>query len=579
MSTQTLTPDQPLHKNFTAKVEATEPNSHDVVSVQVVNSESEMKNAEDNGGEREKVEEKKDEDTDHEVEEKKNEETDHVVEEKKDDDTDHEVEEKKDEETDHEGEDEEGSDEEERESKKLEKENSPSTPLSGSEKRPVRERKSVDRYTVSSPSKFPRYSATKPLSVEQNLSVGFDHVNLCFRAMALSSRTSQMLSKRKPDDSLRTLHNILFGKKAKAHDLKKNIGLFSGFVWAENEEKQRAKIKEKIEKCVKDKLVDFCDILNIPISKTGLKKEEISAKLLEFLESPHATTDVLLAEKEKKGKKRTKKATTSKSSRETSAKKQKQTLPAGKKRKQSSDVEEDNDAESSDAKEDSQEDGEDISALRSESDNGESNSEEEEDQKKPCKHSSKKTVKEVQTTPVIKATAVKAAKSNKKTTKQSSSGKNATDCTSASLSKSRQSASKKQRTVKETQDNKGKVAYKKQTDESSKDLVKNEGAVSLIVFDVIICIKSRLRCHVGKGKGSKNTKAEPSREDLYAVAVDTLKNADFNTATLSDILKLLGKHFDLDLMHRKAEVKDIIKDVINNMSDEEDGEEAENDDA
>ncbi|KAE9602696.1 hypothetical protein Lalb_Chr12g0202321 [Lupinus albus] len=547
MSTQTLTPDQPLHKNFTAKVEATEPNSHDVVSVQVVNSESEMKNAEDNGGEREKVEEKKDEDTDHEVEEKKNEETDHVVEEKKDDDTDHEVEEKKDEETDHEGEDEEGSDEEERESKKLEKENSPSTPLSGSEKRPVRERKSVDRYTVSSPSKFPRYSATKPLSVEQGNGTQLKDIsNVAFK-----------LSKRKPDDSLRTLHNILFGKKAKAHDLKKNIGLFSGFVWAENEEKQRAKIKEKIEKCVKDKLVDFCDILNIPISKTGLKKEEISAKLLEFLESPHATTDVLLAEKEKKGKKRTKKATTSKSSRETSAKKQKQTLPAGKKRKQSSDVEEDNDAESSDAKEDSQEDGEDISALRSESDNGESNSEEEEDQKKPCKHSSKKTVKEVQTTPVIKATAVKAAKSNKKTTKQSSSGKNATDCTSASLSKSRQSASKKQRTVKETQDNKGKVAYKKQTDESSKDLVKNEG----------------------KGKGSKNTKAEPSREDLYAVAVDTLKNADFNTATLSDILKLLGKHFDLDLMHRKAEVKDIIKDVINNMSDEEDGEEAENDDA
>lgn len=39
---------------------------------------------------------------------------------------------------------------------------------------------------------------------------------------------------------------------------------------------------------------------------------------------------------------------------------------------------------------------------------------------------------------------------------------------------------------------------------------------------------------------------------------------------------LAGTHFDVDLMHRKAEVKDIITDVINNMSDEED-EEAEND--
>ena len=40
-----------------------------------------------------------------------------------------------------------------------------------------------------------------------------------------------------------------------------------------------------------------------------------------------------------------------------------------------------------------------------------------------------------------------------------------------------------------------------------------------------------------------------------------------------------GTHFGLDLMHRKAEVKDIITDVINNMSDEEDeGDEAENGD-
>ena len=34
----------------------------------------------------------------------------------------------------------------------------------------------------------------------------------------------------------------------------------------------------------------------------------------------------------------------------------------------------------------------------------------------------------------------------------------------------------------------------------------------------------------------------------------------------------LGSHFGVDLMHRKAEVKAIITDVINNMSDEEDDE-------
>lgn len=39
---------------------------------------------------------------------------------------------------------------------------------------------------------------------------------------------------------------------------------------------------------------------------------------------------------------------------------------------------------------------------------------------------------------------------------------------------------------------------------------------------------------------------------------------------------ILGTHFGLDLMHRKTEVKDIITDVINNMTDEEDeGEEDE----
>lgn len=38
------------------------------------------------------------------------------------------------------------------------------------------------------------------------------------------------------------------------------------------EEKQRAKTKEKIDKCVKDKLIDFCDVLDIPINKSNVKK-------------------------------------------------------------------------------------------------------------------------------------------------------------------------------------------------------------------------------------------------------------------------------------------------------------------
>lgn len=41
------------------------------------------------------------------------------------------------------------------------------------------------------------------------------------------------------------------------------------------QEKQRSKVKEKLEKCVKEKLVDFCDVLNIPINKASVKKARI----------------------------------------------------------------------------------------------------------------------------------------------------------------------------------------------------------------------------------------------------------------------------------------------------------------
>ncbi|OIW17047.1 hypothetical protein TanjilG_00186 [Lupinus angustifolius] len=502
--------------------------------------------------------------------------------------------------------------------KKGGQEKDPVTPVSD---RPTRERKMVERYSIPSPSKSRRSSSSKALPIEKGRGTQLKDIpNVAFK-----------LSKRKPDDNLHTLHSILFGKKTKctnsvtpwlflndvqAHNLKRNIGQFSGYVWVENEEKQRAKIKERIDKCVKEKLVDFCDVLNIPINKGNVKKEELSSKLLEFLESPHATTDVLLAEKVQKGKKRTRKVTPTKSSGEASTEasakvslslycitlfallvgffhfvfggagvmvclhplvsapplfgtlqKQKQTSQVGKKRKQLSDNEEDDKAELelSDAKDESQED-EDVAAVpNNESDDNGSKSEEE-DKPKAHKRAPKKIGKEgsvakaEERTPSVKKTSVKASKSNEKTPKKSSSKKTVSDHGSASASsKSKQiePASKKQKSVKEKQDSKGKSASKKQTDKPSKALVKDQG----------------------KDKSSKKTKvAEPRREEMHTVVVDILKEVDFNTATLSDILRQLGTHFGLDLMHRKAEVKDIITDVINNMSDEEDeGEEAVND--
>ncbi|KAL2347067.1 hypothetical protein Fmac_001067 [Flemingia macrophylla] len=431
-------------------------------------------------------------------------------------------------------------------------------PVTPASERPTRERKTVERYSVPSPAKSARSSASKGFVIEKGRGTQLKDIpNVAFK-----------LSKRKPDENLHMLHTLLFGKKTKAHNLKRNIGQFSGYVWTENEDKQRTKVKERIDKFVKEKLLDFCDVLNIQINKTNVKKEELSAKLLEFLESPHATTDILLADKEQKGKKRTRKPSLSKSpgeaSTETPAKKQKQTSQSGKKQKQTSDNEEDDTAELSDAKDDSQED-EDVAAPTHESDDEESKSDEEEEKPKGRKRTPKTIVKESlvskagDKTSSVKKASVKDAKSTEKNEKTPTSKKGVAehDSASASVSKSKQPASKKQKTASEKQDTRGKSASKKQSDKSSKALVKDQGK--------------------SKSKSNKKAKAEPSKQDMHAVVVDILKQVDFNTATLSDILRQLGTHFGLDLMHRKAEVKDIITEVINNMSDEEDEDENDGD--
>ncbi|GMJ05885.1 hypothetical protein like AT3G48710 [Hibiscus trionum] len=427
-------------------------------------------------------------------------------------------------------------------------------PVTPSSDRPTRERKVVERYSVPSAA---RSSTPKPLSIRKGPGTQLKDIpNVAFK-----------LSKRKFDDNLQMLHMILFGKKAKPQRLKRNIGQFSGYVWVQNEEKQKAKVKEKIEKCVKEKLVDFCDLLNIPIMKTTVRKEEISAKLLEFLESPHATTDILLADKEQKGKKR--KATSSKNiasaeASDASAKKQRSTPQDGGKHKRSSEVEEKvEDVESPVSKDDSHEDDADTT-LKEVSDDEETKSKEEEEPKKSSdKSTSKKSAADRPDSKLKKTSASEKKATPTKLSRKSSgstSKQGASDDGRTPGSKLKGSASKKQKVEKESPKDvrfstKEKVPRKKKT-------TKSPAKVST---------KSQ-----GKGKIDNKPKPEPSREEIHDVVVDILKKVDFNTATLSDILRQLATHFDLDLMHRKAEVKDIITEAINNMSDdEEEGEENE----
>ncbi|KAG5617534.1 hypothetical protein H5410_017358 [Solanum commersonii] len=395
----------------------------------------------------------------------------------------------------------------------------PVTPIT----RPTRERKTVERYSESSDA---RGSTPKPLSIRNGSGTQLKDIpNVAYK-----------LSKRKPDDNLQILHNILFGKKSKVHSLKKNIGQFSGFVWVENEEKERRKTKEKLDKCVKEKLLDFCDVLNIPVSRTSAKKDELTVKLLEFLESPYSTTDSLLAEKEQKGKKQKRKSSASKSagSSDKSVKKH-QKSEVGVKRKWSAkpEGEEADDEQPSDSGNDSENDDE---APKEGSDQEESGSEKEKPKKNKSneKVNSKKSVKKdlgskaaEKTKATEKGSSAKSLKSSSKSTPSSSvskKGASAADSTSKAKNEKAEKKSKKE----ETESVKENSSSKKQSNKSTSKVSEK-----------------------GKGKSVKKAKAEPSKEELHAVVSIILKKVNFNTATLSDIIRQLGSHFDLDLMHRK----------------------------
>lgn len=421
--------------------------------------------------------------------------------------------------------------------------------------RPTRERRSVERYSAPALARTP---SSKGFSIEKGRGTQLKDIpNVAFK-----------LSKRKPDDNLQILHAILFGKKAKVHSLKRNIGQFSGYVWTENQEKQRSKVKEKLDKCVKDKLIDFCDVLNIPINKAAVKKEELSAKLLEFLESPHSTTDVLLADKEQ-GQKRKRKITPSKplvpgeASSTMTEKRQKQAPDSVKKSSEIASEEDDDDdkGDTKEVKDNSDANSDDDMVSKEESGDEKSKSEEEDMQEEPAlKSSSRKKTKESSVSKTkdtsVSAKKVTPAKSAKKSS-TSASKKSSVDGVGNKkpLSKSEGSKLKKQKVEKSNQNDQS-VSSKAKTS-SKKQSAKPSTEAS---------VKDR----VGKGKSSKKAKAEPSREEMHAVVVDILKKVDFNTATLSDILRQLGTHFGVDLMHRKAEIKDIITEVINNMTDDED---------
>ncbi|XP_018675521.2 DEK domain-containing chromatin-associated protein 2 isoform X2 [Musa acuminata AAA Group] len=436
--------------------------------------------------------------------------------------------------------------------------------------RPSRERKTVERFSEMA---LPKAPVPKTPSFKQGSGDKLKDIpNVSFK-----------LSKRKVDENLQALHTVLFGRKSNARFLRRNILQFSGFVWSENEEKQRARIKEKLDKYNKERLLDFCDLLDIHVVKPSTKKEEVILNLVEFLESPCVTRDVILTEKKGKRGRRTKgstDATSGEGSSDRGSKKQR------KGHKQSAEDEnEDNDEGASvDTKEalnddDDDDDGDDDDEDdgNSQEENGHDNSEEEAEdgeqeesaatnKRSAAKHT-KKTSEPSKAKNKINEQGSNASTKDKTTVRKDSAKVSKTASTSSprksvpvddsdsghpSISKSKQKGRRKGRASEKLPDNKENTSRKKSYKSDSNE-------------------------KQGKVKASKAAKSGPSKEELHAVVSDILKEVDFNTATLADILRQLGAHFKMDLMDRKAEVKRIIEDVINSMSDDddEDGEEDE----
>ncbi|KAG9133545.1 hypothetical protein Leryth_016502 [Lithospermum erythrorhizon] len=414
--------------------------------------------------------------------------------------------------------------------------------------RPMRKRKGVHRFPIDL---VPRRSATKKIVVYQGYGTPLKDIpNVSFK-----------LSKRKTDNNLVLLHVILFGKKGKAPMVKKNLGLFSGFLWVEEEEKQRSKVRKKLDQCVKAKLLDFCNILDIPVNKATVKKEDLSSMLLKFLESPHPTTETLLYDKEK-------------------TRKLKQNYRVGVKRQQSTVEEEDKKSESSI--------GEDH--LQEESDDEEGNDSEEDREDEHAPHMEKRTVVRKINTKENGKTQVEghSAKSPKATSRKRSSCSSSKEGTSEAETESKASVIKKPKVEKKR--NKISESETESKSSSVKKLnVRNEknrgqnASVRKTSSKINASSKPPAKAKtIGQGKTRKKERAGVTGEEMRTALADILKNVDLNTATLADILGQLRAHFNIDLSHRKAEVKALITDIINKMLDEDDepdtGNDADNED-
>ncbi|KAI4388592.1 hypothetical protein MLD38_000906 [Melastoma candidum] len=341
--------------------------------------------------------------------------------------------------------------------------------------------------------------------------------------------------RRKNDDTLKLLHNILFGQRCKAFEIRGHISRFSGFVWHDDEEKRENKVKEKFDKCTKEKLLEICDVLDIQVSRASIMKEELVTTLIDFLVAPHATTTVLLAEKEKGSKAQEDSKLSKAIGKGMMSQKKNEDYSKGKSRKPQSDSDKDSEEEEEEEHENEVETENGV-PEKSDDEMPDQTESEEKDVSKESGDDTRKRKSKAKSSG--KKDSAGKAKNNKAVTvekpkKPTSSRSSVEDYDRRVSSKEKEKGVKKSPTP-------TKFAGKKDAK--------------------------------GKNK-SKDSAAKPSDEELRSAICEILKEVDFNTATFTDILKQLAKQFDIDLAPRKSSIKLMIQEELTKLADESDNEE------
>lgn len=490
--------------------------------------------------------------------------------------------------------------------------------------RPAREKKSVERFIADTTSK-----KTKEFVIQKGSGTALKDIpNVVYK---LSKRS-------RADSTMKDLHSVLYGKRAKVPQMKNNILQFSGFVWDEN--KNNAKVKEKLEKFHKESLANLCDVLDLHVSKATTKKEELVAKLIEFLEAPHITTDTLLEETPQKlkhkGRKRAGSGTPGKAPGKSAQKRQKndgESFEVEEMNKECDKNEEEGEKKNVQTGEDKS--GEEPQKEITDEDTAEGNKDDAShiSKRKSIKGSPKKgskrilneenmrredetTGKQIPEKAVI-SSPISTSKKSKRIKTEEFAEKDKVEAedkltlkkgprgTSKHTDKQDKSVNTGKAVVAEEDSNRilGRKPLKSHSKRIAKqqgdDFIDTENAISVSLDTPSMDIKTsgkelntpyefeatrgkrqrkKQTAEIAEGKKKSRGKATlsyPTDEELCSAIREFLNEVDFETATLSDIVNRLGERFNQDFREKKAHMKSLIQEELTRIAEEDDEEDAE----